>query len=683
MAKKRRNIRKRDPRVLLSDVLPYELPPSFNNRGLYNFMNDVHLRIDGSVIRARQSDASTAAMLSIVLGRSVSFPPGTLTGEETALAGIKRPETVTIPFQFNVRHRVNDYRTLTVPHPAAQLDIVNFYKKYADLMLYYTNRSSFSLRHPASVARYSVVRDWLFEENLRSSDSIEMHAHEYEWLRSYFTYQRYSNVYKFYDSPEYRSCERKYGYLVKADVAKCFDSMYTHSIAWAAHGHALVKENVHVRDALKGTFGDDFDKLMQRLNHNETSGITIGSETSRIFAEIVLQSIDRDIHQQLAAEGLVQGTDYEILRYVDDYFIFLANPQKRLGVIEQISRSLRIYKLHLNSAKEEGEYTPWLSPLTVAKERTTRLVRKALDLRGKEDDLERLPSPYVRAEQLIVGYKSILLDTGVSHFDLANFALARAERATEKLIKSSRAGIESLPDAGLEKQQSHVHAMAGALIALLDFVFFAYSAAPRMSPAVKVARVVSTVLRFSRLAYVPAHERERLELRIREELLTQLIRARRSESPSAVTASLVDCLSDLGPHYRVSETELADVFSFEETPSGEFEPPRNMNALLLFSILMHIRDSSDYRELRTSCMKWAAKVQKRPATDGERSIISLNLLSCPFVDDATKTSILSAYKIVDPAAISAMKASRRDWNVNWASFDLYAALQQKRLYEVY
>jgi len=680
MAKKKRNIRKRDPRVLLSDVLPYELPPSFNNRGLYNFMNDVHLRIEGDDIRARELDASTAAMLSITLGWAVSFPAGTSTGGDAPLTGVGGPTIATIPFQFNVRHRANDYRTLTVPHPAAQLQIVDFYKKNADLMLYYTNRSSYSLRHPASIARYSVVRDWLFEDNLRSSDSIEMHAQEYEWLRSYFTYQRYSNVYKFYDSPEYRKFERKYGYLVKADVAKCFDSIYTHSIAWATHGHRLVKENIR---KLQGTFGDDFDKLMQRLNHNETSGITIGSETSRIFAEIVLQAVDRDIHQKLAQDGLVQGADYEILRYVDDYFIFLANPEKRMGVLEQIGRSLRIYKLHLNSAKEEGEYTPWLSPLTVAKERTTRLVRKALELGRFEDDPDHLTSPYVRAEQLIVGYKSILLDTGVSHLDLANFALARAERATEKLIKSSRLSIASHADVGLEKQRSHVHAMVGALIALLDFVFFTYSGAPRMSPAVKVARVVSTVLRFSRLSYVPMHERERLELRIREELLTQLVRARRNESPSAVTASLVDCLSDMGDHYRVPETELADIFSFEESPTGGFLPPRNMNALLLFSILLHIRDSPDYRELRASCFEWAIALQSQPANDGQRSIVTLNLLSCPFIDKATKTTILSAYKIVDPSIVRAVTSSGREWNVNWESFDLYAALQQKRLYEVY
>ena len=680
MAKKKRNIRKRDPRVLLSDVLPYELPPSFNNRGLYNFMNDVHLRIEGGDIRARHFDASTVAMLSITLGRPVSFPAGTLTGDDAALTGAGVATSATIPFQFNVRHRANDYRTLTVPHPAAQLQIVDFYKKNADLMLYYTNRSSYSLRHPASIARYSVVRDWLFEDNLRSSDSIEMHSQEYEWLRSYFTYQRYSNVYKFYDSPEYRTFERKYGYLVKADVAKCFDSIYTHSIAWATHGHRLVKENIRQLD---GTFGDDFDKLMQRLNHNETSGITIGSETSRIFAEIVLQAVDRDIHKNLSQDGLVQGTDYEILRYVDDYFIFLANPQTRMGVLEQIGRSLRIYKLHLNSAKEEGENTPWLSPLTIAKERTTRLVSKALELGRFDDDPDHLTSPYVRAEQLIVGYKSILLDTSVSHLDLANFALARAERATEKLIKSSRSSIESHVDAGLEKQRSHVHAMAGALIALLDFVFFAYSGAPRMSPAVKVARVVSTVLRFSRLPYVPVHERERLELRIREEILTQLVRARRNESPSAVTACLVDCLSDMGDHYRVSETQLADIFSFDESPAGGFLPPRNMNALLLFSILLHIRDSADYPELRASCLEWAINLQSQPANDGQRSIVSLNLLSCPFIDNATKTVILSAYKIVDPADVSAVTKSRREWNVNWETFDLYAALQQKRLYEVY
>lgn len=683
MAKRKRSIRKRDARVLLSDVLPYELPPSFNNRGLYAFINESRLRMDGDRILARRLDHATQGIASIMLGRLVSFPPSAGPRSDAELKFDGRSRIATIPFQFNVRHRANDFRTLTVPHPASQIEIVDFYRRNSEMMLFHTGRSPFSLRHPSRVARYSVVRDWLFETSRTKAAGVEDERYEYEWIRSYFAYRRYSNVYKFYDSSEYRACERRYGFLVKADIAKCFDSIYTHSVAWAAHGHNIVKENLGRK--LKNTFGDDFDTLMQRLNHNETSGITIGSEVSRIFAEVILQAVDRDIHASLETEGLRQGEDYQILRYVDDYFIFLANAQNRFDVLEQISRSLRKYKLHLNAAKEEGEHTPWLSPLTVAKDKVTRLIKRSIDRDDSADkaESEKLPRPYVRSERLVTGYKAILLDTGVSHFDLANYALARTERAMEKLMQGSLRSVAPFVDSLGEEVQSHAHATTGALIAILDFAFFAFSGAPRMSPAVKLARIVSSALRYSRSSHIPVHERQRLEMRIREELTMQLTRAGRSETPSAVTATLVDCLSDLGEQYRLREDELAQIFRFTQVANSGLRSPKNMDAVLLFSLLLHIRSYGGYRSLRRACTDWIVALENRPMRDGERSLVTLNVLSCPFVDRATKTSLLRDWGVTRPDEVSAICDPRRQWNVNWNTFDLYAALQEKRLYEVY
>jgi hypothetical protein len=685
MRKRRIAIRKHDARVILSDLLPYELPPSYNNRGFYDFIRAANLRVQGNKLVARKIDDSTEALLRIVLGRDVCFPAGAALGEtvELELPGGKAGGLAsTIPFNFTVRHRGNDYRTLTVPHPAAQIDVVDFYAKYSDLLLYYTSMSRFSLRHPARVAPYSVVGDWLFEQNLREHDSVEQDTHEYAWLRSYFTYRRYSNVYKFYDSKEYRSCERRFGYLVKADIAKCFDSIYTHSVAWAAHGHATVKANVSSRGAMNRTFGDDFDLVMRRLNHNETSGITIGSEVSRIFAEVILQAVDRDVYQRLTDAGLEFGVDYEVLRYVDDYFIFLADAHRRVTVLDALSSSLRRYKLHLNASKEEGEYTPWLSPLTVAKRRIVELLRATAKRRDKALDVGRLPRPYVDTSALIIGYKAILIDTGVSHFELANYALARAERTVEKLVRSSQKHLGGTGPFDKLERMAHHDSLAAALLGLLDFVFFAYSGAPRQSPAVKVARVASSLLRFSRQPDVPAHTRERIEMRVRDELLQQLRRSKGDAGPDAVTATLVDCLSDLGATYALSEAELADVCGFS-TSGTSLAVPARMNALLLFSILLHIKRSKNFARVSSACELWILSLLLRPATDAERAIVCLNALASPYVSRATRVAILAEYGYTAPSTLDQAAQPGGGWNIDWHGFDLYAALQKKRLFEVY
>lgn len=684
MPKHTRGIRKHGGRVLLSDVLPYELPPSFNNRGFYDFVQSQKLRMTSRGPTAAPGDELAETLMSIVFGREVRFSTPTKAPRDLIWDG-KRQPIPTVPFQFTVQHRANDFRTLTIPHPAAQLDIVDFYERNADLILFHTSKSDFSLRRPHRTARYSVVRDWLFGRNRRADlDSVEENPHEYEWIRSYFTYERYSNIYKFYESAEYRACERRFAYLVKVDVAKCFDSIYTHSVAWATEGHDVMKAHVVRRGKPKQSlvpFGDEFDGLMQRLNHNETSGITIGSEVSRIFAEVILQAVDVDVKAALFNEGLTFGVDYEILRYVDDYFIFLADAHRRPLVVTTLSDKLRKYKLHLNASKEQGEHTPWLSPLSVAKQRLVDLVRAHVHRREPGHGATgALPEPFVDTASLIVGYKAILLDTGVSHFDLANYALLQCERQLERLLLSSRRNTTASPVSDREIR-THTNRLATALLYLLDFAFFVYSGAPRMSPAVKIARIVSTTLRFSREAGVAAHDRERLEMRIRSELEQQLRRSSRSDLPGVVTATLIDCLSDLGDTYRCTEAELADWCGFQRVGDG-FGAPSSMNALVLFSILLHIKDRREYRRLRAECMRWAMATQNRAPTDGERALIALNLVHCPWVPPSVRSSILVSYGCSAAAAGSSTNAETPG-NIDWSGFDLYDALQAKRLYEVY
>lgn len=73
------------------------------------------------------------------------------------------------------------------------------------------------------------------------------------------------------------------------DVSKCFDSIYTHGLSWAVKDKAFTKTHVDVST----TFAQAFDQVIRHGNHNETNGIPIGPEASRIFAEILFQEIDR------------------------------------------------------------------------------------------------------------------------------------------------------------------------------------------------------------------------------------------------------------------------------------------------------------------------------------------------------------------------------------------------------
>src|SRR5690606_1082140 len=136
-----------------------------------------------------------------------------------------------------------------------------------------------------------------------------------ENIASHFSYYKYSNVYRFYESKHYHRAERKFNPLIKKDISKCFDSIYTHTIAWASHTKPSIKDKLNSSNYVLTSV---FDTVQRSLNYNETNGIIIGPEFSRISAELILQDVDVSLERALMRHhDLEKGRDYEIYRYVD------------------------------------------------------------------------------------------------------------------------------------------------------------------------------------------------------------------------------------------------------------------------------------------------------------------------------------------------------------------------------
>ena len=196
----------------------------------------------------------------------------------------------TKPFEFRIQHKLDAYRSLAIPHIRSQFWLVDFYKKHKETIIYHAGGESFSLRKPVKVASHSYFSDKLFLNRFdKGYDAIETYEKEYENLRSFFVYKKYSNIYKFYESYEFHRNEQNFDKLLKLDISKCFDSIYTHSISWAHYGKAKVKQQFLEPEGrpTKGTFPDRFDQLMQMMNGRETNGIIIGPEVSRIFLSLI------------------------------------------------------------------------------------------------------------------------------------------------------------------------------------------------------------------------------------------------------------------------------------------------------------------------------------------------------------------------------------------------------------
>jgi RNA-directed DNA polymerase len=135
-----------------------------------------------------------------------------------------------------------------------------------------------------------------------------------------------------------------FGYLFQTDIADCYSSIYTHSIAWALHDKEIAKQNI----GDPAFIGNAIDSAIQNFSHRQTNGIPQGSELMDFIAEMVLGYADMQLSEKIKE---AQITDYKILRYRDDYKIYVNNPQEGKGILKLLNSVLMDLSLKLNPSK--------------------------------------------------------------------------------------------------------------------------------------------------------------------------------------------------------------------------------------------------------------------------------------------------------------------------------------------
>lgn len=141
-------------RVLLSDVLPYELPIIFSNRHLFHFLKKYNIHILGENLYWDQNTSEAFdKLIKCMFGLKGNLR------KEDGFKFLSINKSVTkIPFQYEIRHKENNTRRLSLVHVLNQLQVVTFYDQYKELILYLCSQSSFSIRYPHHIAKYIFLK---------------------------------------------------------------------------------------------------------------------------------------------------------------------------------------------------------------------------------------------------------------------------------------------------------------------------------------------------------------------------------------------------------------------------------------------------------------------------------------------------------------------------------------------
>jgi hypothetical protein len=89
-----------------------------------------------------------------------------------------------------------------------------------------------------------------------------------------------------------------YDYAFKTDITRFYNSIYTHSIAWALYGKDWVRNHLH--DAsFKASLGNKLDLELRKGQDDQSVGIPIGPDTSRVLSEVVAVGLEHILQRLL------------------------------------------------------------------------------------------------------------------------------------------------------------------------------------------------------------------------------------------------------------------------------------------------------------------------------------------------------------------------------------------------
>lgn len=722
--KKKKVLNYTKERVILSDVLPYELPLIFSNRHFYKFLssNKVELK-DNKVYYNNGFSGTDIIGFNEIL--KILFDSNTFLPTLDHISIEPKFQLKKIPYNYKVIHKASDFRTLSIPHPLNQLAIIEFYDKYKELIIYYSKTSSFSIRKPATIARFVFFNDKLHESNKGVKDDfLELTGKEYDNLKTFFTYRKYANIYRFYEDYRYQRAEKKFDILYKFDIAKCFDSIYSHSIVWALTNKEIVKYNIPLS---KGTFGGRFDSLMQNINFGETNGIVIGPEISRIFAELILQRIDKNVESQLKDKKHIIRKDYELYRYVDDYFLFCDKESVKNDVIETFRHELKNYKLSLNDQKSMPYAKPMITEITMAKLKINQLfeeypIFKVKSLESANTEIEdderhviRIINEkfffYIQSNKLASKFKSIVKESNVEYKDILNYTLSVLSNKIESILLKFDKPFRDFNEQQISGTLNKVDVIRKAkleerftefIIGYIDFVFFLYTVSPKVNTTIKLCHILSKIITFYKGKYnfkkrikailTPRfieNSQDAVFKKIVDDISLVLSKHRITKHTQIEHLYLFILLKDLGKNYRLEPIILERYFQLIDYREKDI-PLRHLNYFCIVTLLFYIADIKIYGEIRESLKRnILASLEdidpNKRKTNCEYVLLLLDLIVCPYLDNSFKEDILKLFDVdsSNTTAIINFKKHQKYWFTKWENFNLAKELNSKISEEVY
>lgn len=639
-------------RVVLMDVLPYELPFILTNEGFYSLLNNNSKKINCFI-------SNDFFLKELFFSDNV---------------------TETYPLDYKITKDQESERVLSLIHPKAQIKFIKLYKDYYQFMIYSCSKSSYSLRYPYELSYLYIEKEKKFENQIDQykDEGINLEDSEPIYTSSFFEYKQYSFLYKFYDSYEFHKIEKKFNHLFKFDIAKCFSSISTFQISKSLKGvidHNSSK-NFH-------SFEKKFEDIMLFSNAANSHGIVIGPEFSRIFSEIILQNIDFKIKSKLDRLGIYEGQDYIIKRYVDDYFLFYNNKAIKKQVHKNIIEMLSEISLFSNDAKNIEYNIPFITGVTRAKSEINTLLSNFFERNfNSEENLNKgsLNFYYKISNNLISQIKCIVYDNKVQYSSITGYFFTIIKRNIVDI--TSKIKNYDLKD---------MEVFTRKILIILDLAFFVYSMDFRVRSTYLISQIVILIneltLNFKAineksvandqdflLSETMDNSYDRIKKKIYDEVTISLKNAiGKGQARYMESLNLLIAIRDIDRQYNLPELLLSQIVGISLDDIEDYEKDVNYFQLMITLFYMY-RNKKNYpklnKKIKNIIIKKLSDNQVSIFNSSELIHLFFDSLSCPTISETDKKAIFNVIyqknkdKIKDPDELFNY-ITQNKWFIDW------------------
>ncbi|NQZ05500.1 antiviral reverse transcriptase Drt3b [Idiomarina sp.] len=651
-------------RVILTETLPYEVPINFLNEGFYHYLKG-------------QQATSSSVDLSVANFITKFFDY----------------EAYTKPYNYRIHKNSKSKRLLSVPHPAVQVKISNLYKDYDTLITELCSRSPMSLRAPSRVASRFYERELVNYSKPEARESVEVEKEGFEkesnFASSYFTYKKYNFLYKYYDSYESHRIEKKFEHLTRFDISKCFHNIFVPSFGWAVKGKEFAK-----RYSQYFSVESQFEQLMLKANQDEDSGIIIGPEFSRIFAEVILQRIDLNIIEEVKSRLKLRfDSDYTIRRYVDDYFLYTKNKSTANKILDVVLGELEDFKLFVNESKTEFVEVPFITGLTIAKMDAKDLVSKTFErllAEGHEekDDASFIKSinPSITAKRFIKDLKRLVKENDVSYESLSGYTLGEIRRKFYRILEDERVKLSI--------NKNRTDQLLRTLLFVLEISFFIYSMDIRVRTTYIITQIVVRLNTLTEVTHASFKDSVRKKIYDESTLLLSKMKDK-GKANSIETLNLLVSIRTNFDDYPISESKLIDLFDLVRDEKTQLITKKDGAQLGYFQLMVlssFIEDKAEHCAINSFIENeilevFTASDSKKVRSSTDLTCMMFDSFSNPFFSEEFKKSLfndvcskldipLPNYDVLD-------YIKSREWFFTWQRDNLAQILMKKELRSPY